>query len=95
MENIFEKDINIDEYKPESRGVQAYKRLSLLIGIFIIYTVSFEFLTYFWLIKKNIFNIYLQPRAYLFVGIGVFCICLSVLNLVLYLGITRVLENCT
>lgn len=95
MENIFEKDINIDEYKPESRGVQAYKRLSLLIGIFIIYTVSFEFLTYFWLIKKNIFNIYFQPRAYLFVGIGVFCICLSVLNLVLYLGITRVLENCT
>lgn len=95
MENIFEKDINIDEYKPESRGVQAYKRLSLLIGIFIIYTISFEFLTYFWLIKKNIFNIYLQPRAYLFVGIGVFCICLSVLNLVLYLGITRVLENCT
>ena len=52
MENIFEKDINIDEYKPESRGVQAYKRLSLLIGIFIIYTVSFEFLTYFWLIKN-------------------------------------------
>lgn len=95
MENIFEKDINIDEYKPESRGVQAYKRLSLLIGIFIIYTISFEFLTYFWLIKKNIFNIYLQPRAYLYVGIGVFCICLSVLNLVLYLGITRVLENCT
>ncbi|SFI03089.1 hypothetical protein SAMN04487830_11865 [Pseudobutyrivibrio sp. OR37] len=78
MDDLFDKNINIDTYKPESKGVRIYKAFAMFRFIFIIYALSFEFLAYFWLLKKNIFQKYLEPQAYLLVGFSVLFFCLIV-----------------
>lgn len=78
MDDLFDKNFYIDTYKPESKGVRMYKNFAMFRFIFIIYTLSFEFLVYFWLLKKNIFQKYLEPQAYLLVGFSVLFICLIV-----------------
>ncbi len=75
MTNMFDDDtINIDEYKPDSKGVELAKKAIYTVRFCRIATVASIVLVYAIFIRENIFETYLSVLAYIILGllIGLF-----------------------
>ena len=70
MTNIFDDDtLNINEYKPDSRGVECAKKMFLLTRLCVIFVVVGAVITYYLFSINNIFELYLVRNALVYVGL--------------------------
>lgn len=70
MTNIFDDDtLNINEYKPDSRGVECAKKMFLLTRMCVIFVVVGAVITYYLFSINNIFELNLVRNALLYVGL--------------------------
>ena len=82
MMNIFaDNTLNIDEYKPDSKGVEAAKRIFKIDRICIIAMVLCEILAYYIMVSRNFFELYCVSKAIIYVGLFVLLIWAEVIIL--------------
>ncbi|WP_028243261.1 hypothetical protein [Pseudobutyrivibrio ruminis] len=85
MNNMFDDEsINIDEYKPDSRGVELAKKYLLSRRIVLLYCLACLFLVYYWFIKKDFFGLYLVKAAYVYIALEILVLSSGILALINY-----------
>ena len=83
MNNMFDDEsINIDEYKPDSRGVELAKKYLLSRRIVLLYCLACLFLVYYWFIKKDFFGLYLVKAAYVYIALEILVLSSGILALI-------------
>ena len=85
MNSMFDDEsINIDEYKPDSRGVELAKKYLLSRRIVLLYCLACLFLVYYWFIKKDFFGLYLVKAAYVYIALEILVLSSGILALINY-----------
>lgn len=79
-----DESINIDEYKPDSRGVELAKKYLLSRKIVLLYCLACLFLVYYWFIKKDFFGLYLVKAAYVYIAVEILVLSSGILALINY-----------
>lgn len=83
MNNMFDDEsINIDEYKPDSRGVELAKKYLLSRRIVLLYCLACLFLVYYWFINKGFFGLYLVKAAYVYIAVEILVLSSGILALI-------------
>ncbi len=87
MTNMFDDDtINIDEYKPDSKGVELAKKAMFTIRFCRIAAVASIVLVYAIFIRENIFETYLSMLAYIILGL---LICLFWYQVIFFINSSK------